>query len=142
MIFPSKRSSVICERGAFLILDTDILIWFLRGNEKAVNAVLDSMPFSVSIITYMEIVQGMRDKRELEQMKKAFRTMEVQIIPVTERISLRAAEYVEKYALSASMELADALIASTCIGSDKTLFTANDKHYKVIHGLRLNVFRP
>lgn len=63
-----------------MILDTDVLIWFLRGNEKATNAVLESMPFSISVVTYMELLQGMRNKQEMESMKKAFQSMEVNII--------------------------------------------------------------
>ncbi len=125
-----------------MILDTDVLIWFLRGNEKATKAVAEAIPFSVSIVTYMELVQGMLNKKELSSMKKAFKTMGVNIIPISESISLRAAEYVEKYSLSTSMELADALIASTCIESKETLLTANNKHYKVVKEMKMKVFRP
>jgi predicted nucleic acid-binding protein len=90
----------------------------------------------------MELVRGMRDKRELEKMKKAFSEMEVEIIPLSESISLRASDYVEMYALSHSMEMADALIAGTCIEENETLVTANDKHYRVVEGLRMTIFRP
>ena len=48
-----------------MILDTDVMIWFLRGNQRAIDAVMEAMPFSISIVTYMELVRGMRDKREL-----------------------------------------------------------------------------
>lgn len=125
-----------------MILDTDILIWFLRGNERAAEAVEDSMPFSISIVTYMELLQGMRNKQETAKMKKAFKTMDVSIIPISEGSSLRAAQYVEDYALSDSMELADALIAATCVQRNETLYTANDKHYKAVKDLQLSIFRP
>ena len=125
-----------------MILDTDVLIWFLRGNQRAVDFIMDAMPFSISIVTYMELVQGMRDKRELAKMKKAFAEMEVDVIPLSESISLRASDYVEMYALSHSMEMADALIAGTCIEQNETLVTANDKHYRAVEGLQMTVFRP
>ncbi|MBR3305987.1 MAG: type II toxin-antitoxin system VapC family toxin [Lachnospiraceae bacterium] len=125
-----------------MILDTDVLIWFLRGNHNAVKLVMDAMPFSISIVTYMELVQGMRDKKELALMKKAFRAMDVNVIPLNEGISFRASDYVEKYALSNSMELADALIASSCVERKETLVTANDKHYRVIKELKMEIFRP
>ena len=120
-----------------MIIDTDVLIWFLRGNQKAIDYILDATPFSISIVTYMELVRGMRDKRELAKMKKAFAEMSVEIIPLSESISLRASDYVEMYSLSHSMEMADALIAGTCIEENETLVTANDKHYRVVEGLRM-----
>ena len=125
-----------------MILVTDVLIWFFRGNEKAINTVMDSMPFSISIVNYMELVRGMRNKQELAKMKKAFKAMDVQIIPINEDISWRASDYVVAHSLSRSMELADALIASTCVETNNTLFTANDKHYNVIEGLKMKIFRP
>ena len=125
-----------------MILDTDVLIWFLRGNQRAVDFIMEAMPFSISIVTYMELVQGMRDKRELAKMKKALAEMRVEIIPLSEDMSLRASDYVEMYALSHSMEMADALIAGTCMERDETLVTANDKHYRVVEGLRMTIFRP
>lgn len=100
------------------------------------------MPFSISIITYMELLQGMRNKQEKEKMKKAFKEMDVNIIPINEHISILASNYVDDYALSDSMQLADALIAATCVQRKDALFTANDKHYKAVKDLQLNVFRP
>ena len=89
-----------------MIIDTDVLIWYLRDNANAVRTVMSSMPFSISIITYMELMQGMRNKKEMNQMKNAFREMDVSIIPISENISCRAADFVEKYTLSNSMEMA------------------------------------
>lgn len=37
--------------------------------------------------------------------------------------------YVEKFCLSNSVEMGDALIAATCSEYDETLCTANNKHY-------------
>jgi len=68
--------------------------------------------------------------------------MNVEIVPLSEEISLRASDYVEAYSLSHSVELADALIAGTCVVENDTLVTANDKHYRVVQGLQMTVFRP
>ncbi|MFW2610650.1 hypothetical protein [Aliarcobacter butzleri] len=40
------------------------------------------------------------------------------------------------------MQLADSLIASTAITYGMKLITANDKHYRVVKDLDLQVFRP
>jgi len=47
-----------------LIIDTDVLIWYLRGNEKAKKVVEANIPFSVSAVTYIELIQGMKNKEE------------------------------------------------------------------------------
>ena len=52
-----------------MLVDTDVLIWYLRGHQKA-QKVLDRLDdFSISSVTYMEILQGMKDKTELRMWK-------------------------------------------------------------------------
>ena len=48
-----------------MLVDTDVLIWYLRGNERAREAIESLPSFSVSVVTYMELVQGMRNQQEL-----------------------------------------------------------------------------
>ena len=90
----------------------------------------------------MELVQGMRNKEELRQLKRTFKQWQVKTIYLNEEISALALFYVEEYFLSHSMQLADALIGATCSNYALRLHTANDKHYKVIHDLEIVVFRP
>lgn len=53
-----------------MLVDTDVLIWNLRGNARAADR-LDAMPrFLVSAVTYMELVQGVRDKSELRALRQ------------------------------------------------------------------------
>ena len=73
--------------------------------------------------------------------KKFLEKSETTIIPMNEGITQRAMEYVESYALSDSMELADALIASTAIENNETLCTANGKHYKCVPDLQMDLFK-
>jgi len=125
-----------------MIIDTDVLIWYLRGNEKALVAVKKSIPFSISVITYMELVQGMRNKRELELLKKHLKAWNVKILQINENISAKAMDLVEAYYLSNSLELGDAIIGVTAKENYETLMTANDKHYRIIQDLKLEIFRP
>jgi len=39
-----------------LIFDTDILIWYMRGNNRAARRIADCGSFAVSAVTYMELV--------------------------------------------------------------------------------------
>ena len=125
-----------------MIIDTDVLIWYLRGNEKAQNAINANVPFKISVINYMELIQGMNDKRELRLLQKYFKKWSVEIIQITEIISTRAMFLVEDYYLSHSLELADAIIATTALENNEILLTANDKHYKYIPNIQINKFRP
>ena len=125
-----------------MIIDTDVLIWELRGNEAAQEIIHKHIPFSISLVTYVELLQGMRNKKELNQFKRQLSKWDVEIIQLNVDISTRAMIYVEEYFLSNSMELADALIAATCINRSDVLLTANDKHYKYIPNIQLVKFTP
>lgn len=125
-----------------MILDTDVLIWELRGNTKAQKIIHDNIPFSISVVTYIEMVQGMRNKSELNRFIRQLSHWDVDIIQINKDISTRAMIYVEEYFLSYSMELADALIAATCVNNSDVLLTANEKHYKHIPNIQLKRFSP
>jgi len=124
------------------LLDTDVLIWYLIGNQNAYDLIHTVGEFAISAVTYMELVQGMRNKDELRALKRALKQWRVKTIYMTEEISALALFYIEEYFLSHSMQLADALIGATCATHGMTLYTANDKHYKVIKELDIFVFRP
>jgi len=125
-----------------ILLDTDVLIWYLRGNQKAYDFIHSLNGFAISAVTYMELVQGMRDKAELRQLKRTLKQWNVKTLYMNEEISALALFYVEEYFLSHSMQLADALIGATCSNYGLALCTANDKHYKIIKELEIKVFRP
>ena len=52
-----------------MLVDTDVLIWNLRGNRAAAQRLDDAPGFWLSAVTYMELVQGMRNKQELRQLR-------------------------------------------------------------------------
>ena len=125
-----------------MIIDTDVLVWYLRGNQAAKKAVEDSIPFSISVVTYMELIQGMRTKEEMKRFQKQIQRWNINIIQIDREISSRAMFYVQEYALSHSMMLADGLIAATAVQHGDILLTANDKHYKFIPMIECNKFIP
>lgn len=125
-----------------MIIDTDVIIWELRGNLKAQKIIHENIPFNISVVTYIELVQGMRDKKEMNSFIKQLAKWDVGILQIDNDISTRAMIYIEQYALSHSMELADSLIAATCINESELLLTANDKHYKHIPNIQIKKFIP
>ncbi len=124
-----------------MIIDTDVLIWYLRGNEKALREVEAKPGFSLSAVTYMELVQGMADKRELTLFRRTMRAWNAAIIYIDREISSKAMLYVEEHCLSHSMQLADALIAATAVQCGQPLLTGNARHYRIIKELDLKPFR-
>jgi predicted nucleic acid-binding protein len=130
------------EKADLMIFDTDVLIWYLRGNAKAFDIVEKQNGFFVSAVTYIELVQGMRNKNELKELRNAFRNWKTRILYINEEISSKAMFYVERHFLSHSIELADALIGATAIVNGLPLLTGNDKHYKMITEIDLQIFKP
>jgi predicted nucleic acid-binding protein len=125
-----------------MLIDTDVLIWYLRGNVNAQNIVTNNIPFKISVINYMELIQGMKSKNELKILQKCLKRWMVEIIQISESISTRTMFLVEDYFLSHSLELSDAIIAATSLERQETLLTANDKHYKFIPNIQVKKFKP
>lgn len=125
-----------------MLVDTDVLIWNLRGNETAADW-LDGRPgFTLSAVSYMELVQGLRDQAEFRVLRRALHGWQAHVMQINEDISARATYLVEEHAFSHNMPMADALIAATALHLGLLLVTANDCHYRHIVGLELEVFRP
>lgn len=124
-----------------IMIDTDVLIWYLKGNAKAKKVIESLNGFFISVVTYMELVQGMRNKRELALLRAAMRKWNAKILFIDENISAKAMFLVEQHYLSASLVLADALIASTAMANGLKLLTGNVKHYKIIKNLELEKFK-
>lgn len=124
-----------------MIVDTDVLIWYLRGRPEAARFLKLCEPVLLSAVTYMELVQGMRNARELQVLRRTLRLKGWQVLPLTETISSRAMTYVEEHFLSGALQMADALIAATCIEYGLVLATGNVKHYRPIAELAIEPFR-
>jgi predicted nucleic acid-binding protein len=123
-----------------MIVDTDVLIWYSRGQQQAIDVIHSLDTFSLSVVTYMEIAQGVRNKRELNAFKKALRVLNARVIQIDELISTKAMLYVEQYALSHAMELADALIGASAAVKQMPLLTGNEKHYRHLPDMAIQRF--
>ena len=125
-----------------MLIDTDVLVWYMRGNEKAKHLIKNYNGFSISVVTYIELVQGLRNKEELRIMRNSLKNWNATIIYINEEISTKAMFLVEQYFLSHSIHLADALIGATSVIYGLPLLTANTKHYTIIKNLIIKKFRP
>ena len=73
-----------------MLIDTDVLIWFLRGQSSAQDAIAQCSSVELSAVTYMELVQGVRDKEELRMLRRTIRLNDWRILPLAEDVSHRA----------------------------------------------------
>ena len=125
-----------------MLFDTDVLIWIQRGNPRAAALVEREDERCISVLTYMELLQGAREKRQHEYTLDFLREFNFRILPLSENIGHRAAIYIEEYSFSQGLRAGDAIIAATATENGITLCTTNVKHYRPIKELKLRIFKP
>jgi predicted nucleic acid-binding protein len=116
------------------LVDTDVLIDVQRGHPPALTwfSGLTELP-AVPGFVVMELVQDARNAREVRQALKLVAPLRV--IWPSEADCARALSDFTAYHLSHGLGLLDALIAACAVGLSATLFTFNDRHYRVVPGL-------
>lgn len=125
-----------------MLVDTDVLIWHLRGYPQATRRLDELGALTLSAVSYFEVLQGMRNKAELVAVKKMLERRSATLLPVTEAITLRAIELMETITLSHGLQMGDALIAATALDHGLPVLTANLKHFSAVNGLRVEAFLP
>ncbi len=128
--------------AVLMLFDTDIIIWIQRGNEKAARMVEKENERFISIQTFMELLQGARNKLHHKVIKEFVSDYGISVLPLSENIGHRALIYVEEYSLSSNMRAGDAIIAATAVENNLTLATSNVKHFNPVKELSLKVFKP
>ncbi len=111
------------------LCDTCILIDYLRGKEEAKDRLSRDRAggLGMSSVTYMELLVGAKNKREVGVIKKAFKDFEV--IEISESISIKAKNLIEKFTKSHGLLIPDALIGATALELGVPLCTLNVKDF-------------
>jgi predicted nucleic acid-binding protein len=125
-----------------MLVDTDVLIWHLRGHLKAKQRLDALHQLTLSAVTYLEVLQGIRNKSELGAVKTMLDMRSAALLPVTESITHRAIELMESFTLSHGLQMGDALIAATALEHRMTVLTANLKHFASVPQLAVEPFEP
>ena len=59
------------------LVDSDILIWLMRGEVRA-KVFLETLPaIALSVVNHIELIQGMRNRRELKALRDFTRLWKV-----------------------------------------------------------------
>ncbi len=125
-----------------MLVDTDVLIWHLRGYPQATRRLDELGALTLSAVSYLEVLQGMRNKAELVAVKKMLQHRSATLLPVSEAITQRAIELMEAITLSHGLQMGDALIAATALDHGLPVLTANVKHFGAVQGLKVEAFNP
>ncbi|MEW6185419.1 MAG: type II toxin-antitoxin system VapC family toxin [Thermodesulfobacteriota bacterium] len=117
-----------------ILLDTDILVDFFRGESKAVALVnLHSERIILSSIVVAELFAGVKGDTEKDVLEKFISLFRV--VPVTAEIAMAGGLFKRDYEKSHGVGLADAILAATAEAEDAELKTLNVRHYPMLKGL-------
>jgi len=117
------------------LVDTDILIDFLR-QQKGVAEYLDSLgDWSLSVVSGMELVAGAKDRKEVSEIDIILSAYSAQ--PLSAEIGELGYNLMKSYAKSNGLDPDDALIAATAIHEGRKLATKNRKHFEGIGALQI-----
>jgi tRNA(fMet)-specific endonuclease VapC len=127
-----------------LILDTNIIVWVLRGHPRAI-AFVDHLPLAernLSSVSHLELLRGCRDKPDMQRTLQLLEDEFAEIVPLDEKATRLAVGLMEMYALPRRPGIPDILIAATAMTRGEVLATGNVKDFNYIPGLRLKPFVP
>lgn len=123
------------------LVDTDILSYFLKGNERVTIKFAEYLNINsritISEITYFEILAGLTSKKatkQIEDFENFISTCEVLKLS-TSSLKTSATIYAELRDKGITIGTADLLISGIAIANDLTLVTNNQKHYRPISDL-------
>ena len=120
------------------LLDSDVIIWHLRGRKEVTEMLRDLQRFGLpacSALTFLEVQLGVR-KGEEEKTDRFLGSLTV--FDINTEIANKAAKLIREYkAKRITLDLPDAIIAGTCILNNLILVTYNTRHYP-ISGLKFH----
>ncbi len=122
-----------------VVVDTDVLIEVLRGEEQA-GAWLASIVqqvLGIPVLVWMEILLGARDQQEQRTLRSAL--ARYVILHIESGDSQQAQQWFEQFHLSHGVGIMDCLIAATALRIGKPLYTFNVRHFRMMPGLDARV---
>lgn len=125
------------------LIDTDVVISHLYGRiDPSVLPELRRGGIAISVLTLMEIAEGIEGGRTPRRARQGFRRFlrGTRVLVVSRAIGERAAAVrldLRRQRRQVNERVIDILIASTALEHDLTLVTRNIRDYQDIPGLRL-----
>ena len=118
-----------------ILLDSDVLVDYLRGRAEAVAYVkAHAEEALIPSIVVAELYAGVQDEEEMEKLDDFISLFPV--IPLTKETARAAGAFKRTYYKSHGVGLADAVIAATAEAQGADLKTLNVRHYPMLKGLK------
>jgi predicted nucleic acid-binding protein len=115
-----------------LLIDTDVLIDYLRNRAEAVAYLENATEqMLISTMTAAELYAGVKEGPERSKLDAFITAFE--IAPVELAIAMAGGLHRRQYHKSHNVSLTDALIAATAEQHQATLITLNRKHFPMLH---------
>jgi hypothetical protein len=125
-----------------LLLDSDVIIWQLRGRREVLEMLRDFQMIGVPACSAISVLEVQAGIKKGEEDKTDLFLRSLRIIDVNRPIASRAAQLIrEGRGKGTTIDFPDAIIASTCLLNRLTLVTYNARHYP-FEGLRLHSVPP
>ena len=114
-----------------LLIDTTVLVDFLRGHPHAVHYMrdLELKPF-VSAMTVAELYGGVREGVERQNLDRVLTGYEH--VPIDDMVAEKGGLFFRKFSRSHGVGLADALIAACADVVSARLVTHNRRHFPML----------
>jgi tRNA(fMet)-specific endonuclease VapC len=124
------------------LLDTDILIYSLKGHEAVQQNLRNHLndPLQISSVTLMELYYGAYKSQKMESNLAKVRKIEnsLEIIPVSRETSEIFGMLKAKLEASGMpLDDFDLILAATALSHNLILVTNNERHFKRIDGLKI-----
>lgn len=125
MVSPATTTTKPC------LLDTDVLIDFLRGHTSA-QKLFDKLPddCALSVVSVAELHAGVREGPERKALDALLATFE--LIGLTASIATQGGLLRRDWGKAHGSGLNDALIAATALETGRVLITLNAKHFPML----------
>lgn len=118
-----------------ILVDTDVMVDYLRGHHRAVALIKrHSRRIVLPGIVAAELYAGVRGEEELAALDRFVGLF--RIVPVSAGIARAGGLYCRDYAKSHGVGPADAVVAATADAENADLVTLTVKHYPMFKGLK------
>lgn len=114
------------------LLDSDVIIWHLRGREETTRMVSELQSAGVPFCSSLSVIEVLMGLKKGEEDPTHLLLESLRVVPVDYQVAASAARLIRTLKRKGiTMDIPDAAIAASCLVHGFTLVTYNRKHYPI-----------